>query len=229
MALIDCKLCGQKISSRAPFCPKCQCPTLPREQRSVRLSEQCRACGLTGEDEVACNLCPGATTSARPDRLTSPVSKSVAGTLEMFTKPAEPGPVGLIAIKINGLQVGEAVKIQFRLIADNPVQRMVLGIPLFRDEDSRLTIWKLGRPEKSLASLAGLCCGPFFYTVLGLWKKGALLTALLALLAVAAQMFWVDSWIMAILIGGGVVNLWSCGMVTYDRYRNLVLDEDFWW
>lgn len=229
MALIDCKLCGQKISSRAPFCPKCQCPTLPREQGNARLSDQCRACGLTvGLDDVTCNLCPGAST-ATSTRLPHSINKSVTGTFDPLAKPVETGRVSLISSKINGLQVGEEVKELFRLIADNPVQRMVLGIPLFRTEDSRLTIWKLGRPGRSLASIAGLCCGPFFYTALGLWKKGALLAALLALLTVTAQEFWVNSWLMAILIGAGVVNLWSCGMVTYDRYRNLVLDEDFWW
>ena len=31
MALINCNLCGQKISSRARFCPKCNCPALPWE------------------------------------------------------------------------------------------------------------------------------------------------------------------------------------------------------
>lgn len=228
MALIDCKLCGQKISSRAPFCPKCQCPTLPREQSSTRLSEQCRACGLTnGLDDVTCNLCPGATSSAPLDRLVRAAKPSAAA--ELLAKPAEPGRVSLIASKINGLQVGEEVKERFRLIAENPVHRLVLGMPLFRAADGRLSVWKLGCPGRSLAAIVGLGCAPFYYATRGLWKKGTVLAAFWALLAAGAQMFWVNSWIVAILIGGGVVNLWSCGMVTYDRYRNLVLDEDFWW
>jgi hypothetical protein len=157
-------------------------------------------------------------------------NKSITATSDQLAKPAaDTERVSHIVNRIAGLQVGEEDKKLFRLIADNPVQKIVLGIPLYRAEDSSLSILKLGYLVRAPASLAGLCCGPFYYVVLGLKKKGAVLAGILALLAIVAQMFWLNSWILAILIGGGVVNLWSCGMVTYDRYRKLVLDEDFWW
>jgi hypothetical protein len=161
--------------------------------------------------------------------LAQAVKQSGVGTAELLAKPVAPERVSLIASKINGLQAGDEVKELFRLIAEIPLRRMVLGIPLFMGEDRRLTVWKLGRSGGPLAVIAVFCCAPLAYAFRGLWKKGTILAAFWALLAVDTYLFWVNSWIVAILIGGGVVNLWSCGMVTYDRYRSLVLDEDFWW
>jgi hypothetical protein len=35
MALIKCNLCGNKVSSRAKFCPKCKCPTPPKKSAAI--------------------------------------------------------------------------------------------------------------------------------------------------------------------------------------------------
>ena len=40
MALIKCNLCGQKVSSRAKFCPKCKCPTPPRKSAAKDISQK---------------------------------------------------------------------------------------------------------------------------------------------------------------------------------------------
>ena len=228
MALIDCKLCGQRISSRAPFCPKCGCPAPPREGGAARPSEKCLACGLTGgQDDIYCNLCPDLVQSPRPGRhphLLSPAIDRAKGV-----SAAGREPVCLVASKINGLQVGEPLRELFRLLAGQPVPRLLAGIPWFVGGDPRLAPWNLARMAGLSALVAGLCCGPLIYALLGLWRKGAVLALIALLLTGAVVTVAGGSWIWALLVGGGVVNLWACGMVTYDRYRNLVLDEEFWW
>ena len=70
--------------------------------------------------------------------------------------------------------------------------------------------------------------GGFYYILHGIWRKGVLVIVLqLGLLA--ALLFCIVPVQIAAVVGLALLQLIVFASAKYDRYRQLVLEEVFWW
>lgn len=225
MALVKCNLCGNNISSRALFCPKCGCPTLAQKDTASRRARNCSECENGGADgDYACNLCDGDSLQAfraKPEikgqQLGSDRQHQLSGDTDID-----------LLVKIDGLDVGSDLKTLFVKISSTPLGSRLFGINSYISDDTDLKYFKRLNSLTTVGSNIALVFGPFYYFIHVMWKKGiVLLLVQLALLAgIVFCVLPVSISCFAALVG--LQSICYCS-AKYDRYRKIVLDEDFWW
>ena len=224
MALVTCNLCGKNISSRAVVCPKCGCPTLARKDSVQRSTKNCSECENAGIDgHYACNLCDGDSLRAFKPR---PEFKKQQGQ-DLLRPSTDAADIDLL-VKIDGLDIGSDLKSVFIEISATPFKSRLFGINSYTADAGELKYFRRLNSLTTICSNLAFLCGPFYYFMYMMWKKGAiLLTVQLALftgIVFGILPVSVVSLILLFVLHG----ICYCS-AKYDRYRKLVLDEKFWW
>lgn len=225
MALVACNLCGNKISTRAKLCPKCGCPTLKQADAGRRPAvKNCADCQHGGVDgEYACNLCDSgslqafkAKTGVKSRQETEHPSARSAGA-----------DVSLVA-QIESLDLDGSLKELFFMLTSATVSARIAGINFYANQDSRFRYFRRLNSFDTVGSNLALICGPLYYFLHAIWKKGALLQ-IAQFTLITGVVFTIQPVSLACLAGlVGLHGLCYCS-AKFDRYRKLVLNETFWW
>ncbi len=225
MALIPCKLCGKAISTRALVCPKCGCPNILRtaQEASAPPKKTCIDCEYFGVDgSHACNLCELQGVSPKTQR-------SVRSQLTAEEQQMGQGRgASDLLTRISALELDPHLQELFALIAATPISAKLLGIRRFAVDLPQLRHFRSLRTGEMIDSSQALVMGGFYYILHGLWRKGGLVITLqLGLLA--ALLFCITPVQIGAVIGLVLLQLVIFASAKYDRYRQLVLEEVFWW
>lgn len=232
MALISCKLCENKISSRARVCPKCGCPNILRTDDPLTKSngKNCADCEYSGTDGgFSCNLCDDARNisgykqqgSSMIGRLESLMGSSPAD----IAKQIESNLLQIIAT----LDIDDDLRLIFEKIATTEIKKRRLSVNLYEGEDPALSYFSTPFVSaSSIASPMALLLGPLSYFAVGLWKKGILLTILVFSLLLGT-IFLIPVAAAGLVLMVFLLYLLCYCNLKYDRYRQLVLHESFWW
>ncbi len=227
MALIACKLCGKSVSSRALACPKCGCPNILRtaQQPAAAPRKNCVDCEYFGMDSsFACNLCElqGEPPKSSNLRSHSQITAAEQSQLQQGTPPSD------LLAQISALEIDPHLQELFTLIAATPISANLLGIRRFEVDIPQLRHFRTLRTTGVIDSSQALLMGGFYYILHGIWRKGVLVIVLqLGLLA--ALLFCIVPVQIAAVIGLALLQLIVFASAKYDRYRQLVLEEVFWW
>jgi len=225
MALVKCNLCGNNISSKASICPKCGCPTLVKKESPSRPVKNCSECEYGGADnEYACNLCDSGSLQAFKAKSDIKGRQLEGDRHHQFSGAADMD----LLVKIDDLDVGSDLKNLFVKISTTPFQSRLIGINSYTTDDSELKYFKHLNSLATVSSNLALISGPFYYFIHAMWKKGIVLLVIqLALFSgIVFGILPVSISCFAALLGLQCICYCSA---KYDRYRKLVLDEEFWW
>ena len=225
MALVKCNLCGNNISSKASICPKCGCPTLVKKESASRPAKNCSECEYGGVDgEYACNLCDSGSFQAFKAKSDLKDLRSGSDRQHQFSGNTDTD----LLVKIDDLDIGSDLKNVFVKIFSTPHRSRLFGIKGYTSDDSELKYFKHFNSLVTVGSNLALVFGPFYYFIHGMWKKGIVLL-LIQLALFSGIVFGIlpvsISCFVALL---GLHCICYCS-AKYDRYRKLVLDEEFWW
>lgn len=225
MALVKCNLCGNNISSRALLCPKCGCPTLTPKDSATRRAKNCSECENGGVDgDYACNLCEG--NSLKAFRAKPEIKEQQLGSDRQHQLSSETNMD--LLVKIDELDVGSDLKSLFVKISSTPLKGRLFGINRYTSDDSELKYFKHLNSLATVCSNLALVLGPFYYFVYAIWKKGIVLL-LVQLALLTGSVFGILPVSISCLVAlVGLHGICYCS-AKYDRYRKLVLDEEFWW
>lgn len=225
MALVNCNLCENKISTRARYCPKCGCPNPARKDTISENSKNCAACENSGPDGgYSCNLCDTGSLSSFQAKSSSNALKQDAEVKPQFKGES----VGELLAQLDELEVGSYSKTLYSKISTAEITSRIFGINVYAGDDVDLKYFRQINTVNSVCSNAALLLGPFYYIFYGVWRKGAILVVL-QLLFSAGIVFGnrtvaVLSFVLLLLVQ--VVCYCSA---KYDRYRKAVLGQEFWW
>jgi len=227
MALISCKLCGNRISTRAQLCPKCGCPNIVRvaQEPVVPKTKNCAECEYGGSDGgYTCNLCDAETVK--------PLQQAAQPTHAPSTQPQAPGegspaPLALL-VQIEELEIDSSLKGVFAKLATSSPASVMLGVRRYASDEPELRYFGSLNTANRISSNLALLLGPYYYLIHGVWRKGGLLMAL-QLLLIAGIVFCITPVQVAALLGLLAIQLLAYCSAKYDRYRKLMLDETFWW
>jgi len=228
MALINCKLCNNRISTRAEDCPKCGCPNSVRSdtQTASHQKKNCAECEHGGTDGgYSCNLCDTTLTSGF-----KPVTAVQGGSVSKNRRENDISTIaGLdLLVIIDELEINSSLKDVFVKIAATQSTSGFLGIRKYVTECSELKYFKAANTLSAISSNLALLTGPFYYIMFGIWRKGAVLLVM-QLAALAGAVFGNQALqIVSLILLVATQTMVYCA-AKYDRYRQLVLHETFWW
>lgn len=226
MALISCKLCGNRISTRAQLCPKCGCPNIARtaKEQVAPKTKNCAACEYGGSDGgYTCNLCDAE--SGKPFQQTAPPQH---GPLEPQTATEGTSAPLALLVQIEELEIDSSLKGVFAKLATSTPATVLLGVRRYASNEPELRYFGSLNTANRISSNIALVLGPYYYLMHGIWRKGGLLMVA-QLLLIAGIVFCITPVQVVALLGLLAIQLLAYCSAKYDRYRKLMLDETFWW